>query len=148
MALFRNGSLYLKTLRFLSALRMNKNTWNYVPHDMKFYNGEGTSNRHPLLFSSWMEYWRGFTETYQDYVKCCVCGCKITSSMTDKEIENHNALNTRGVIRRACGAHVEIEVGSELYYIAPMCNECNFEGKMVVIKSGTKLVPEIAPIIK
>lgn len=147
MTKFRNGALYLKTLRFLGTFRMNKNTWNVVSQDMEFYNGVGTSNRQPRLFSSWIEYWHGFTETYHDDVRCCVCGCKITSSMTDEEIEKHNDSSAEEV-RRACGAHVEIVAGSKLYYIAPMCNECNLEGKKVVIKGGTKVVPEIAPIIK
>ena len=148
MTRFRDGSLYLKTLRFLGAFRMNNNTWNEVLQDMEFHNGVGTSNRHPRLFSTWMEYWRGFTETYHDEVRCCVCGCKITSSMTDEEIEKSNALGSSEEVRRACGAHVEINAGSKLYYIAPMCDKCNLERKKIVIKAGTKVVPEIAPIIR
>lgn len=146
MIKFRNGSIYLKTLRFLNAFRMNNNTWNIVLQNMEFYNGVGTSNRHPRFFSSWMEYWRGFSETYHDDVKCCVCNCKITSVMTDEEIKQYNATHTNEV-RRACGAHVEINAGSRLYYIAPMCDNCNLEGQKVVIKAGTKLIPEIAPKI-
>lgn len=148
MTRFRDGSLYLKTLRFLGAFRMNNNTWNEVLQDLEFYNGVGTSNRHPRLFSSWMEYWRGFTETYHDEVRCCVCGCKIISSMTDDDIKKHNTSGDGEIVRRACGAHVEIIAESKLYYIAPMCNDCNLEGRKVVIKGGTKIVPEIAPIIK
>lgn len=148
MVKFRSGLLYLKTLKFLSAFRMNKNTWNYVSQDMEFYNGVGTSNRHPRLFASWMEYWRGFTETYHEEVRCSVCGCKITSSMSNDEIKEHNESNSGEEVRRACGAHVEILAGSKLYYIAPMCDKCNLEGKKVVIKGGTKVVPEIAPVIK
>lgn len=148
MKLFRNGSLYLKTLKFLNAFRMRHNTWNVVLKDMVFYNGVGTSNRQPRFFSSWTEYWRGFTETYHDDARCCVCNCKITSTMTDEEIERNNASNDNEEIRKACGAHIEINAGSKLYYIAPMCNKCNLEGESIVIKAGTKVVPEIAPIIK
>ena len=42
---------------------------------------------------------------------------------------------------------MEINAGSRLYYIAPMCDNCNLEGQKVVIKAGTKLIPEIAPKI-
>ena len=148
MIKFRDGSLYLKTLRFLNAFRMNNNTRNFVLRDMEFYNGEGTSNRHPRFFSSWMEYWRGFTETYHDDVRCCVCGCKLSSYMSDEDIEAYNKTNKGGVVRRACGAHVEINPGSKLYYIAPMCDKCNLEGKKAIIKAGTTVVPEIAPVIR
>lgn len=148
MLRFRNAAIYLRTLRFLSMFRLGRNTWNELLDNQLMYNGEGTSNRYPYVFSSWMEYWRGLTETYHDEVKCAACGCKLTSCLSDDEIKAHNDGNPHDEIRRAVGGHVEIIKGCKLYYIVPLCNKCNQEGQQITLKRGTKIVPEFLARIK
>lgn len=126
----------------------SRNAWVPVINPLQVYNGIGTSNRHPYVFGSWIEYWRGITETYHDDVRCSACGCKMSSWLTDNEIKTHNAQHPTDEIRRAVGAHVEFVPDSKIYNIVPLCDKCNKEGQPVTLRKGTKVVPEISARIK
>ena len=125
--------------------QIKKGLW----HDEEYHNGVGTGNRHPDVFSSWIDYWQVLSDEPEDGL-CCSnvkCGCNIVAGLSDELISEYNRQHPLNLIRQACGAHVEKERGSGDYYIVPLCDKCNAEGSAVTLRAGTILVKEVAPNI-
>lgn len=125
--------------------QIKKELW----YDEEYFNGVGTGNRFPDIFSSWIEYWQVLSEESEEGL-CCSnveCGCNIVMGLSDEFIREYNRQHPLNQLRQACGAHVEKRSGSGDYYIAPLCDQCNSEGNALTLRAGTILVKEITPNI-
>lgn len=147
MVELRRKLLNIKSLIFRHQYALGISQWltKRLAQDTPYFNGTGTSNRKPSLFSSWIEYWKGLTGTYSNELVCAACGCRIVTGMNENEIKAYNATHPEKTVRQACGGHVEAVKGSGEYMIAAICAECNQEGKPLTIKAGSLLVREVAP---
>lgn len=121
-----------------------------MPYDAYVINEENT-NRHPDIFQSWIKYWIGFSEYNESVVLCSVTGEELFVDEAYKPLNEflRLALNEskKGY---AEGAHVRVEGIEGIpdgVYITPMKHEKNMKiGKDVLLRKGSILVAEVAPI--